>query len=80
MNVLAAAMVIRNSAETLVPITPPISLKCSNLPCSEVTAKASAMEAAITTVECPSEKKKPAEIGRFPLCISFRVTLSMAAM
>ena len=54
-------------------------LKCSNLVCSEVTAKASAKEARTTTVEWPSEKKKPADIG-FPLCISLRVTLLIAAM
>ena len=34
----------------------------------------------ITIVEWPSEKKKPTATGRLFSCISFRVTLSMAAM
>ena len=33
-----------------------------------------------TTVECPSEKKKPTATGRLLSCISLRVTLSIAAM
>ena len=33
-----------------------------------------------TTVECPSEKKKPTLIGRLPSAISFRVVLSIAEM
>ena len=37
-------------------------------------------DASTTTVECPSEKKKPAVMGLWPWCISFRVTLSIAAM
>jgi len=37
------------------------------------------MEARTTTVECPSEKKKPTEEGDLPSCMSLRTTLSMAA-
>ena len=33
-----------------------------------------------TTLEWPSEKKKPTPSGRFPSPTSFRVVLSMAAM
>ncbi len=33
-----------------------------------------------TTVEWPSEKKKPTPSGRWPSGISLRVVLSMAAM
>ena len=33
-----------------------------------------------TTVECPSEKKKPTLVGRWPSAISLRVVLSIAAM
>ena len=39
-----------------------------------------ATESATTTVEWPSEKKKPTPTGRLPSCMSLRVTLSMAAM
>ena len=35
---------------------------------------------ATTTVEWPREKKKPTQTGFWFCCISFRVTLSMAAM
>ena len=34
----------------------------------------------MTIVEWPSEKNKPTATGRFPSCISLRVTLSMAEM
>ena len=67
-------------AETLVPIAPPIELNQANLASSAPTDRATNNEAMMTTVECPSAKKNPAEIGRLPSCISFRVTLSMAAM
>ena len=33
-----------------------------------------------TTVECPSENKKPTLSGRLPSAISLRVVLSIAAM
>jgi hypothetical protein len=36
-----------------------------------------ATEAIITIVEWPSEKKNPTATGRWPYCISFRVTLSI---
>ncbi len=73
-------MTSRNAAETPVPITPPIEANQANLASSAPTESATNSEAMMTTVECPSAKKNPAEIGRIPSCISFRVTLSMAAM
>ena len=39
-----------------------------------------AMEPTMTMVECPSENIRPTDTGRFPSCISLRVTLSMAAI
>ena len=76
----AAATAKRNSADTSVPIVPPTSLKDSKRPSSAVVATAMAADAITTTVEWPSEKNKPTPSGRLPSCISFRVTLSMAAM
>ena len=57
-----AAMISRNSAETLVPMIPLTLLKESKLP-RTVAAKATAAAAMITTVECPMAKKKPTETG-----------------
>jgi len=73
-------MANRNSAETAAPTMPPIALNWSNEPASAVAVPAIAAAARITTVEWPSAKKKPTPTGRLPSCISFRVTLSMAAM
>ena len=47
---------------------------------SAVAVIAIAIDRSTTIVEWPSEKKKPTATGRFPSCINFRVTLSMAAM
>jgi hypothetical protein len=33
-----------------------------------------------TTLAWPSEKKNPTPMGRWPVCASLRVTLSMAAI
>jgi hypothetical protein len=73
-------MANRNSADTPVPISAPVSLKASKRDCIAAAVAAMANDAAITTVEWPSEKKKPTAAGRLPSCISLRVTLSMAAM
>ena len=45
-----------------------------------VAASATAAAATTTTVEWPRANQKPTETGRWPACISLRVTLSMAAM
>ena len=74
------AMANRNVADTSVPTTLPIVLKFSNLDWSAVAVTAIAIESRTTIVEWPREKKKPAATGRFPSCISLRVTLSMAAI
>ena len=39
-----------------------------------------ATDSATTMVECPREKNSPTVTGRFPSCMSLRVTLSMAAI
>ena len=74
------AMVSRKKAETRVPMTPPTSWMASNSCLKTSAVAAMAAEARTTTVEWPREKKKPTPSGRLPSCISFRVTLSMAAM
>ena len=73
-------MAKRKSAETSVPITPPISLTPSMRCCSASAVAAMAMEPTTTMVEWPSENISPTATGRLPCCISLRVTLSMAAM
>ena len=80
MTILAAATASRKSADTPVPINPPTSLKFSNFDCNAFIASGRKIDATTTTVECPSEKNRPTEIGRLPVCISLRVTLSIAAM
>ena len=73
-------MANRNSAETSVPATAPKVLNASKWSCSAVAVTAMAIESPTTMVEWPSEKKSPTPTGRWPSCISLRVTLSMAAM
>ena len=63
-----------------VPIVLPTLRNTANGPVSALAVAAIATEAATTTVECPSEKKNPTDTGRFPSCISLRVTLSIAAI
>ena len=75
-----AAIASRNAAETVVPMMPPTSRNAPRFVWSAVAVAAMASDASTTTVECPSEKKKPTAIGRWPCCISLRVTLSIAAM
>jgi hypothetical protein len=80
MKRLARPIASRNRAETAVPMTPPMPWNSSSRPCIAAAVAAITIEASTTTVEWPSEKKKPAECGDFPSCISLRTTLSMAAM
>jgi hypothetical protein len=77
---LAPAMMNRNSADAQVPTISPTAFKFSNRDSKAAAVKATLNEIAITTAECPSEKKKPAATGRLPSCMSLRVTLSMTAM
>jgi hypothetical protein len=51
MNRLAIPITRRNSAETTVPITPPVSRKASSLLCRAAAVAAIAIEARTTTVE-----------------------------
>ncbi len=69
----------RKSAETLVPISPPISRKVG-MSLMNPAERAITRESATTIVEWPSEKKSPTPTGRWPSCISLRVVLSIAAM
>ena len=59
---------------------PPTSRRAVRFVSSAVAVAAIAIDARTTTVECPREKKNPEAMGRSPRCISFRVTLSIAAM
>ena len=47
---------------------------------SAAAAKATPIDINTTTAEWPSEKKKPTPTGRWPCCMSLRVTLSIAAI
>ena len=73
-------MISRKTADTLVPMTPPIVWKSSSRPCIAAAVAAMAIEASTTIVEWPSEKKKPTAKGFLPSCISLRTTLSIAAI
>ena len=53
-------MTRRKTAETEVPMMPPTDLKVPKWRCSATAVAATAIVASATTVECPSEKKKPA--------------------
>ena len=74
----------RKTPETLVPRRPPTSfswpLSLTTLWTMVLAAKPRRTAIRKTTVECPSEKKKPTATGRFPSCSSLRVELSMAEM
>ena len=74
------AMTSRKSADTIVPTIEPIAWNVANRRVSAVAVTAMAVDASTTTVEWPSEKKKPTPMGFLPSCIIFRVTLSIAAM
>jgi hypothetical protein len=79
-RVLTAPIAIKNNAEIEVPITLPAAAKPGTFSDMNEAATAIAAERAITTVECPSEKNRPALTGRLRSCMSLRVTLSMAAI
>ena len=70
----------KNSADTAVPITLPVS--CSQLICwpKAVAVAAIAAEASTTIDEWPNENQAPTAKGRRPCCIILRVTLSIAAI
>ncbi len=73
-------MANRNNAEALVLIMPPTAFIESKRDVSSAAAKATATDMATTMVEWPSAKKKPTPTGRWPCCMSLRVTLSIAAI
>ncbi|HLI21512.1 MAG TPA: hypothetical protein VKV32_10370 [Stellaceae bacterium] len=56
------------------------SRKAAKRVCNSVAASATPAEASATTEAWPSEKYSPTPTGRYPSCISLRVTLSIAAM
>ena len=62
------------------PIAPPTACSAGIVCVANVAATAIATDSPMTIVEWPSEKKKPTATGRFPSCISLRVTLSIAEM
>ncbi len=74
----------RNVPDTVVPISPVTScsaeVSLSTWPASALIPRLSSSASTNTTVEWPSEKKKPTLSGRFPSAMSFRVVLSIAAM
>ena len=62
-NKLMSAITSKNIAESEVHTLLPISCQCIKLLCNkEAVAKATPTVAIKTTVECPREKKSPAEI------------------
>ncbi|KJF75915.1 hypothetical protein UA44_24135, partial [Klebsiella aerogenes] len=69
---LTSAIASRNSADTAVPITLPVS--CSQLICwlKAVAVAAIAADASTTIDECPSENHAPTPNGRRPCCIILR--------
>jgi hypothetical protein len=79
-TILITAIPMRNKPEIDVPITPPSAWNAGNFSLTKAAESAINALSRTTTVECPSEKKKPTATGRFPLCINLRVVLSMAAM
>ena len=77
---LTRAMANRNSAEALVLMMPPTAFIESKRDVSSDAANATPTDRRTTTAEWPSEKKKPTPTGRWPCCMSLRVTLSIAAI
>ena len=75
---MIAATSSRNAAETRGSDELADVLKLRELASTTEAAKAIPTVSATTTVEWPSEKKKPTPTGRFLSCMSFRVTLSIA--
>ena len=59
MNRFITAIASRNSADTAVPMSPPTSCHDARFALSAVAVAAIAIDASTTTVEWPSEKKRP---------------------
>ena len=76
---LMIAMRYKKRAEALVPINPPTLSKLTFV-LKKRAASATTMLITSTTVEWPSEKKKPTATGRLFSDINLRVTLSIAEM
>ena len=62
------------------PTSPPTARNASIRCCKASVVQAMAADPSSTIVEWPRENMKPTVIGRFPSCISLRVTLSIAAI
>ena len=81
---MSAAIRNRNVPETMVPTSPVMLCRAEPLSRTSLPTarkpKFSSRASTNTTVECPSEKKKPTDSGRLPSLTSLRVVLSMAAM
>ena len=71
---------IKNEAETETPMIPPTRLKSSNFELMADDVAATTSEVIITTVEWPSEKKKPTVTGRWPDASRRRVIRSIALL
>ena len=78
--ILTIATANRNSAETLVPTMPLTAFKESKPSIMAEAAKATTTDNPTTAADWPKAKKRPTLTGRWPDCISLRVTLSIAAM
>ena len=61
-------------------MTPPTAFIESKRKVSAAAANATPTDIKTTTVEWPSEKNNPTPTGRWPCCMSLRVTLSIAAI
>ena len=74
----------RNEPETVGPISPVawcrLELSFATSPLRPLMPSANPTASRKTTVEWPSEKKKPTLSGRWPSLISLRVVLSIAPM
>ena len=68
----------KKTAEIDVPMTSPVCCKPGRCVLTAPAPIAIATLRATTMLEWPSEKYKPTATGRWPSCISFRVTLSIA--
>jgi hypothetical protein len=64
-------MMIRNTADTVVPIIPPVSWNQSILLLNAVAVAAIATVARTTIVECPSENHVPTLQGFYPVASSY---------
>ena len=73
-------MIQRNVPETPAPTYVPQSWKLGIFDLTVAAATARPVTSENTTVEWPSEKKKPTPSDRLSSCRNFRVVLSIAAM